>query len=79
MIVDVLFNLEYDTIKVLNYISYDLYKANDINFAGNKILLFSNTSIVDLKILLLMNVILSIQLNLIMNMVNGIIIISVVF
>ena len=45
MVVDVLFNLEYDTIKVLNYISYDLYKANDINFAGNKILLFSNTSI----------------------------------
>lgn len=45
MVVDILFNLEYDTIKVLNYISYDLYKANDINFAGNKILLFSNTSI----------------------------------
>ena len=45
MVVDILFNIEYDTIKVLNYISYDLYKANDINFAGNKILLFSNTSI----------------------------------
>lgn len=45
MVVDILFNLEYNTIKVLNYISYDLYKANDINFAGNKILLFSNTSI----------------------------------
>lgn len=44
-VVDVVFNLEFDTIKLLNYITYDLKKTNNINYSGNKILIFTNTGI----------------------------------
>ena len=44
-VVDIVFNLQFDTIKVLNYLAYDLKKSNNINYSGNKILIFTNTSI----------------------------------
>lgn len=44
-VVDIVFNLQFDTIKVLNYLTYDLKKSNNINYSGNKILIFTNTSI----------------------------------
>lgn len=44
-IVDVTFNLEYDTVKLLNYIVYNLKKENNINYSGDKIIIFTNTCI----------------------------------
>lgn len=44
-VIDIVFNLEFETIKLLNYLTYDLKKTNNINYSGNKILIFTNTGI----------------------------------
>lgn len=44
-VVDIIFNLEYETIKLLNFISYNLRNSNNINYSGDKILIFTNSCI----------------------------------
>lgn len=48
-VIDVLFNLQYNTIKTLNFITYDIRKEGDINYSGDKILIFTNSCISTLK------------------------------
>lgn len=44
-VVDLVFNLQFETIKVLNFITYMLQNNANINYSGNKILIFTNSSI----------------------------------
>ena len=44
-IIDITFNLEYDTIKLLNYIKYNIKKEDNINYSGDKIIIFTNSCI----------------------------------
>ena len=44
-VVDILFNLSFETIKVLNFITYALRNNANVNYSGDKILIFTNGSI----------------------------------
>lgn len=44
-VVDIVFNLQFETIKLLNYITYDIRKLGNINYSGDKILIFTNSCI----------------------------------
>lgn len=44
-VVDIIFNLEYETIKLLNFLSYNIRNVDNINYSGDKILIFTNSCI----------------------------------
>lgn len=44
-VIDIIFNLEFETIKLLNYISYAIKNSSNINYSGDKILIFTNSCI----------------------------------
>lgn len=44
-VIDIVFNLEFETIKLLNYISYAIKNSANINYSGDKILIFTNSCI----------------------------------
>lgn len=44
-VIDIIFNLEFETIKLLNYICYAIKNSSNINYSGDKILIFTNSCI----------------------------------
>ena len=42
-VIDIIFNLEFEIIKLLNYICYAIKNSSNINYSGDKILIFTNS------------------------------------